>query len=75
VRLTATPEIKSIAPEICDAVAADKNATDVMAASSLVSSALATITGTPTASGNGAARTGAALGVMGLAGVFAALGL
>ncbi len=67
--------MKRIAPKFCSFVSADTNATDVRAASSLVSSALATITGTPTASGNGAARTGAAFGAVGLAGAFAVFGL
>jgi hypothetical protein len=70
-------EIRNLAPSLCNIVNADKNATDVSAASNLVSAALATVTGTPTASGNAAVRTGAALGVMGMgiAGAVAVLGL
>ncbi|KAB5575389.1 hypothetical protein GE09DRAFT_592312 [Coniochaeta sp. 2T2.1] len=68
-------KIRDMAPQLCSTVQSDTNPADVSAASSFVSSALATVTGTPTASGNGAARTGAALGVLGMAGAFAVLGL
>jgi hypothetical protein len=77
-------EIRKLAPSLCGIVSADQNATDVAVASSLVSSALATITGTPSAtaspsSGNGAVRVAgggdaAALLMAGLAIGFGILG-
>ncbi|RKU43292.1 hypothetical protein DL546_006725 [Coniochaeta pulveracea] len=72
--------VTSLAPKICSAV--NKNATGaaVSAASSIVSTALATVTGTQTASGNGAARTegavmGYGIGVLGGGLALALMGL
>lgn len=64
-----------IAPQICTAVNNNPSPGDLASASNLVTSALGTATGTPTASGNVAMRTDVAMGAMGVAAAFAVFAL
>ncbi|KAL1864762.1 hypothetical protein VTK73DRAFT_5677 [Phialemonium thermophilum] len=68
-------KVKSLAPEICQAVNSNPNSADVASASNLVTSAIGSGSATSTTSGNPAARTDVSLGALGVAAAFAVYAL
>lgn len=64
-----------MAPQICNAVKSNPDPADLASASGLVTSAMATVSTSPTATGNVAMRTDVAMGAMGVAAAFAVFAL